>query len=44
MRKRREELLADKSYIDKILTRGAERANKLADSVMRRVREAVGLA
>lgn len=44
MRKRRAELLADKSYIDKILARGAERANEVADSVMRRVREAVGLA
>jgi tryptophanyl-tRNA synthetase len=43
MRKRREELLADKSYIDKILARGAERANEVADVVMQRVRNAVGL-
>jgi tryptophanyl-tRNA synthetase len=43
MRKRREEILADKSYIDNVLTRGAERANKIADQVMKRVRAAVGL-
>ncbi len=43
MRKRRAEILADKSYIDNVLTRGAERANKIADQVMKRVRNAVGL-
>jgi tryptophanyl-tRNA synthetase len=43
MRKRREEILADKSYIDNVLSRGAERANKVADEVMARVRRAVGL-
>jgi tryptophanyl-tRNA synthetase len=43
MRKRREEILADKSYIDGVLARGAGRANKIADQVMKRVREAVGL-
>ena len=43
MRKRREEILADKSYIDKVLTSGANRANEVADVVMRRVRNAVGL-
>jgi tryptophanyl-tRNA synthetase len=43
MRKRREEILADKSYIDNVLARGAERANKVADQVMQRVRKAVGL-
>jgi tryptophanyl-tRNA synthetase len=43
MRKRREEILADKSYIDNVLDRGAERANKIADQVMKRVRAAVGL-
>jgi tryptophanyl-tRNA synthetase len=42
MRKRRAELLADKSYIDKILARGAERANEVADVVTQRVRTAVG--
>jgi tryptophanyl-tRNA synthetase len=43
MRKRREEILADKSYIDNVLSRGAHRANEVADSVMQRVRKAVGL-
>ena len=43
MRKRREEILADKSYIDKVLQRGAEQANEVAYRVMRRVRDAVGL-
>jgi tryptophanyl-tRNA synthetase len=43
MRKRREEILADKSYIDDVLTRGAKRANEVADGVMTRVRAAVGL-
>src|SRR5467141_3311745 len=43
MRKRREEMLADKSYIDNVLARGAERANEIADQVMQRVRKAVGL-
>ena len=43
MRKRREEILADKSYIDDVLDKGATRANEIADQVMNRVREAVGL-
>jgi tryptophanyl-tRNA synthetase len=43
MRKRREEILADKSYIDNVLARGAKRANEVADEVMKRVRGAVGL-
>jgi tryptophanyl-tRNA synthetase len=43
MRKRREEILRDKSYIDSVLTRGAERANEVANKVMQRVRHAVGL-
>ena len=43
MRKRREEILADKSYIDNVLTRGAKRANQVANQVMQRVRGAVGL-
>ena len=42
MRKRREEISADKSYIDNVLSRGAERANEVADQVMSRVRTAVG--
>jgi len=43
MRKRREEILADKTYIDDVLRRGAKRANEVADQVMERVRAAVGL-
>ena len=43
MRKRREEILADKPYIDNVLARGAKRANEIADQVMQRVRAAVGL-
>lgn len=44
MRRRREEILADKSYIDGVLERGAKRANEIADQVMKRVRQAVGLS
>ncbi len=43
MRKRREEILADKSYIDNVLACGAKRANEIANQVMQRVRAAVGL-
>jgi tryptophanyl-tRNA synthetase len=43
MRKRREEILKDKSYIDDVLARGATRANEIANPVMERVRRAVGL-
>ena len=43
MRKRRAELLANKSFIDSVLARGAKRANEVADQVMQRVRNAVGL-
>jgi tryptophanyl-tRNA synthetase len=43
MRKRREEILADKLYVDSVLVRGAKRANEVADDVMTRVRAAVGL-
>ena len=43
MRKRREEILIDKSFVDNVLARGAKRANEVADQVMKRVRSAVGL-
>ena len=43
MRKRREEISADKGYIDNVLTIGAKRANEVAEPVMKRVRAAVGL-
>jgi tryptophanyl-tRNA synthetase len=44
MRKRRAEILADKSYIDNVLARGAKRANEIAEQVMQRVRHAVGIS
>jgi len=43
LRRRREELLAEPNYVDEVLANGAERARVVADSVMKRVREAVGL-
>jgi len=43
MRKRRKEILTDKSYIDNVLSRGANRANQVAYEVMQRVRGATGL-
>ncbi|HEV2842363.1 MAG TPA: tryptophan--tRNA ligase [Chthoniobacterales bacterium] len=43
MRKRRAEILADPSYVESALERGAQRANEAADKVMARVRQAVGL-
>lgn len=43
MRKRRDQILADKLYVDNVLVRGAKRANEVADEVMTRVRAAVGL-
>src|SRR6516165_7359785 len=43
MRKRREEILRDKSYIDNVLARGAKRAKEIAGQVMERVRKAIGL-
>ena len=43
MRARRAEILAQQDYVDTVLARGAERANAVADTVMRRVRQAVGL-
>ncbi|HEX3419875.1 MAG TPA: tryptophan--tRNA ligase [Candidatus Udaeobacter sp.] len=43
MRKRREEILKDKSYIGDVLANGAIRANEIANQVMDRVRKAVGL-
>ena len=43
MRKRREEIQRDKSYIDNVFAKGAKHANEIADRVMTRVRAAVGL-
>jgi tryptophanyl-tRNA synthetase len=43
MRARREEIMAQPDYIDAVLAEGAKRANAVADSVMDRVRAAIGL-
>jgi tryptophanyl-tRNA synthetase len=43
MRKRREEIQRDKSYVDGVLANGAKQANEIANQVMARVRKAVGL-
>jgi tryptophanyl-tRNA synthetase len=43
MRKRRDEILRHKDYIESVLAQGAGRANSIADRVMKRVRQAVGL-
>ncbi|MDQ6765627.1 MAG: tryptophan--tRNA ligase [Verrucomicrobiota bacterium] len=43
LRARRAEILAQPDYVDAVLARGAERANAVADGVMKRVRSAVGL-
>ncbi|MBA3831809.1 MAG: tryptophan--tRNA ligase [Chthoniobacterales bacterium] len=43
MRERRGEIIAQPGYIDEVLAKGANRANAIADEVMARVRNAVGL-
>src|SRR5207237_5166764 len=43
MRKRRDEILRHKDYIESVLAQGAERANSIADGVMTRIRKTVGL-
>ncbi len=43
MRARREEILADTGFVDKVLTDGAVRAREEAGKVLTRVRKAVGL-
>jgi tryptophanyl-tRNA synthetase len=42
-RARREEILADPGLVDRILTEGTLKAREVSDSVMARVRKAVGL-
>ena len=44
MRAKRAEIAADPGYVDSVLKSGAKKANALADTVMTRVRKAVGLA
>jgi tryptophanyl-tRNA synthetase len=43
MRARREEILADPGYVDRVLLDGAERAREEASKVLDRVRKATGL-
>ena len=43
MRQRRQAILAQPGYIEEVLARGADRANAIANEVMIRVRQAVGL-
>jgi len=43
MRKQRDEILRHEDYIESVLAQGAGRANSIADGVMKRVRQAVGL-
>ena len=42
-RVRRAEILADATYVDRILLEGAEKARLVAQQVLRRTRDAVGL-
>lgn len=42
-RTRREEILADSGFVDRVLAEGAERAQEVSQAVMKRVRSAVGL-
>jgi len=42
-RARREEIVADKGYVEKVLAEGAEKARSVARKTMARVRDAVGL-
>ena len=44
MRNKYDELLADKSYLDKILLEGAERARTIASATMQRLRKAAGIS
>ena len=44
MRRIRAELETDPKYMDDVLIRGAEAANKIAEATLKRVRKAVGLA
>jgi tryptophanyl-tRNA synthetase len=43
MRQRKREILADPGYVDMVLRDGRERANRVAEKVMSRVRSATGL-
>jgi tryptophanyl-tRNA synthetase len=42
-RARRDEIIADTGYVDKVLVEGAEKARMVARKTLSRVRDAVGL-
>ncbi|MGC1479997.1 MAG: tryptophan--tRNA ligase [Chthoniobacterales bacterium] len=44
MRQRREDLLGDPGYVERVLNDGARQANEIAEAVLARVKIAVGLA
>jgi tryptophanyl-tRNA synthetase len=44
MREKRAEIMADPARVDEVLRAGAEKSNAIAETVMKRVRGAVGLA
>jgi len=43
IQKRYEELLADRAYLDSVLSRGASRAQEVAEATLERARQAIGL-
>lgn len=43
MRERREEIVANPGYVENVLKEGREKANHIANGVMNRVRDAIGL-
>lgn len=43
MRERRAQLVADEAYVQQVLREGSEKANAIAEKVMKRVRDAVGI-
>jgi tryptophanyl-tRNA synthetase len=43
IQKKYEELLADRAYLDSVLTEGAAKASQVAEDTLRRAREAIGL-
>ncbi len=44
LRARREELLADPSYVDEVIARGNERANEVAETTLDEVRDKMGMS
>ena len=44
IQKRYDEIISDKAYLQEVMTKGAERADRLASRTMQKVRRKVGLA